>query len=67
MLHYHILNDKGKTVDIRLHPTSGKPYKVCNLSFAWTGADGHWRGDKYNSDGMCINHCGENLEEQTAF
>ena len=63
MLHYHILDAKPKTIDMRLEPVKDKLFKACNLSFAWTDKAGHWQGDKYNPDGMCINHCREDLED----
>jgi hypothetical protein len=40
-------------------PTGFDPYwmpltVLCNNAFSWTDKDGHWQGDKYNSDAMCI-------------
>lgn len=65
MKHYHILNDKGKTIDMRLKPVEDKPFKICTLPFAWTGSDGKWHGDKYNPDGICINACRKDLTKHS--
>lgn len=54
MKHYHILNNKGKTADLLLRKPIGKSFRVCNNPFSWTDSRGHWRGDSYNPNRLCM-------------
>jgi len=53
-------------------PNGFEPYMIpliseCNNSLSWTDSNGHWQGDGYNTDAMCIYAVHRDIDKEGAL